>query len=61
LVEKYANTSTLAVDEWTLTTAMAANNAISDLEDHYKRFVTEQDFAEITGAGLNFVRIPSPY
>ncbi|PAV23602.1 glycoside hydrolase family 5 [Pyrrhoderma noxium] len=28
---------------------------------HYKTFITEQDFAEIAGAGLNWVRIPLPY
>jgi len=51
-----------AIDEWTLSVAMAADNAagggISQIENHYKTFITEQDFAEIAGAGLNYVRIP---
>lgn len=53
-----------AVDEWTLHTLMAAdtaNGGLSQLEDHYKTFITEKDFAEIAGAGLNYVRIPLPY
>jgi glucan 1,3-beta-glucosidase len=37
------------------------NGGISQLENHYKTFITEQDFAQIAGAGLNFVRIPLPY
>jgi hypothetical protein len=61
LYEKYVNTSTPALDEWTLTEAMRANNALSDLENHYATFITEKDFAEIAGAGLNYVRIPLPY
>ncbi|KAI9057853.1 glycoside hydrolase family 5 protein [Trametes sanguinea] len=61
LYEKYVNTSDPAVDEWHLTQKLQADGAISDLEDHYKTFVTEQDFAEIAAAGLNFVRIPIPY
>ncbi|OSD08667.1 glycoside hydrolase family 5 protein [Trametes coccinea BRFM310] len=61
LYEKYVNTSDPAVDEWTLTQKLQADGALSDLEDHYKTFVTEQDFAEIAAAGLNFVRIPIPY
>jgi len=82
LYEKYQTTTPQAVDEWTLSQAMAADTAsggLSQLETHYKTFIvsfvtlhsvrveclfeyqTEQDFAEIAGAGLNFVRIPLPY
>ncbi|KAH9050687.1 glycoside hydrolase [Lactarius hengduanensis] len=60
LYQKYPGT----VDEWTLSLAMAkdtASGGLSQLEDHYKTFITEQDFAEIAGAGLNYVRIPLPY
>ncbi|KAG7087419.1 hypothetical protein E1B28_013387 [Marasmius oreades] len=46
-----------AVDEYTLHPAMGADQ----LEDHYKTFITEKDFAEIAGAGLNYVRLPLPY
>ncbi|TFK55156.1 glycoside hydrolase [Heliocybe sulcata] len=64
LYEKYVNARTPAVDEWTLSTNMAADTSsggLQQLEDHYKTFITEEDFAEIAGAGLNFVRIPLPY
>jgi glucan 1,3-beta-glucosidase len=61
LYEKYYNTSSRPIDEWTLSQAMANANALSDLEEHYKTFITEEDFAQIAGAGLNFVRIPIPY
>ncbi|KAI6036772.1 exo-beta-1,3-glucanase [Pisolithus microcarpus] len=64
LYEKYQSTTPQAVDEWTLSEAMAADTAsggLSQLETHYQTFITEQDFAEIAGAGLNFVRIPVPY
>ncbi|OJT07869.1 hypothetical protein TRAPUB_1271 [Trametes pubescens] len=61
LYEKYVNTSTPVVDEWTLTQRLTADNAIDELENHYKTFITEADFAEIAAAGLNFVRIPIAY
>ncbi|KAF8623392.1 hypothetical protein AX17_007430 [Amanita inopinata Kibby_2008] len=53
-----------AVDEWSLSTFMAADTAsggLSQLEEHYSTFITEQDVAEIAGAGLNWIRIPIPY
>ncbi|KAF7311531.1 Glycoside hydrolase [Mycena kentingensis (nom. inval.)] len=52
------------IDEWTLIEAMkldTANGGVNQLEDHYKTFITEQDFMEIAAAGLNFVRIPIGY
>ncbi|KAF8339924.1 glycoside hydrolase superfamily [Cantharellus anzutake] len=59
--EKYNGT----VDEWTLSLAMDADTASGgsrkQLEEHYKTFITEQDFAEIAGAGLGWVRIPLPF
>jgi aryl-phospho-beta-D-glucosidase BglC (GH1 family) len=61
LYQKYPT----AIDEWTLSEAMAADTSpgggLTQLETHYQTFITEQDFAEIAGAGLNFVRIPLPY
>jgi len=57
LFQQYPGT----VDEWTLSVAMAAdtaNGGLEQIEQHYQTFITEQDFAEIAGAGLNFVRIP---
>ncbi|KAJ7168199.1 glycoside hydrolase family 5 protein, partial [Mycena crocata] len=52
------------IDEWTLVQAMAldtANGGTNQLEDHYKTFITEQDFMQIAAAGLNYVRIPVGY
>ncbi|KAF9022002.1 glycoside hydrolase [Hymenopellis radicata] len=60
LYQKYPT----AIDEWTLSEAMAADTAgggLDQLEEHYKTFITEKDFAEIAGAGLNWVRIPIPF
>ncbi len=39
LYEKYVNTSTPVVDEWTLTQRLTADNAIDELENHYKTFI----------------------
>ncbi|TFK88056.1 glycoside hydrolase family 5 protein [Polyporus arcularius HHB13444] len=72
LFEKYQNVtpnpaipSGQAVDEWSLSVAMlndtSEGGGIGQLEDHYKTFITEQDFAEIAGAGLNWIRLPVPY
>lgn len=59
LYEKYINNSAgiTVVDEWTLSQAMGSNLA-TEMENHYKTFITEQDFANIAAAGLNWVRIP---
>ncbi|PCH38152.1 glycoside hydrolase family 5 protein [Wolfiporia cocos MD-104 SS10] len=65
LFEPYANTSFPAVDEWTLSENLGNDTSAGGLqgvlENHYATFITEQDFAEIAGAGLNHVRIPLPY
>ncbi|KAG8922493.1 hypothetical protein FRC00_007395, partial [Tulasnella sp. 408] len=58
LYEKYYPN---AVDEYTLSQQMAADTAgggLKQLEDHYATFITEEDFAAIAAAGLNWVRIP---
>ncbi|KAF9479381.1 ectomycorrhiza-upregulated exo-beta-1,3-glucanase GH5 [Pholiota conissans] len=61
LYQKYPG----AIDEWTLSTLMAADTSagggISQIEDHYKTFITEQDIAQIAGAGLNWIRLPIPF
>ncbi|KAF9018269.1 glycoside hydrolase, partial [Hymenopellis radicata] len=60
LFQKYPT----AIDEWSLSEAMAADTAgggLGQLEKHYKTFITEKDFAEIAGAGLNWVRLPIPF
>ncbi|KAG0152496.1 hypothetical protein CROQUDRAFT_35311 [Cronartium quercuum f. sp. fusiforme G11] len=45
------------VDEWTLSVRLGSQLA-ETVERHYQTFITEQDFAEIASAGLNWVRIP---
>ncbi|KAF9002759.1 glycoside hydrolase superfamily [Cyathus striatus] len=53
-----------AVDEFTLSQLMAAdqaNGGLDQIESHYDTFITEQDIAEIAGAGLNFLRVPLPF
>ncbi|KAH9480680.1 putative glucan 1,3-beta-glucosidase D [Psilocybe cubensis] len=58
LYEAYiGKTNINVVDEWTLSQAMGSDIA-TKMEEHYKTFITEQDFAQIAGAGLNWVRIP---
>ncbi|KAJ6515629.1 glycoside hydrolase family 5 protein [Mycena sanguinolenta] len=57
----YDQYSPTAIDEWTLSVAMAndtANGGLGQLENHYATFITEEDIAEIAGAGLNWLRIP---
>ncbi|PCH35792.1 glycoside hydrolase family 5 protein [Wolfiporia cocos MD-104 SS10] len=49
-------------DEWTLDTSLRARSNITEvMEEHYATFVTEQDIAEIAGAGLNWIRLPIPF
>ncbi|KAJ6467760.1 glycoside hydrolase family 5 protein [Mycena sanguinolenta] len=51
-----------AVDEWTLSSLMQQDGTLeATMEAHYDTFVTEQDFAEITAAGLNWIRVPIPF
>ncbi|KAJ7683958.1 glycoside hydrolase superfamily, partial [Mycena rosella] len=60
----YERYSPTAIDEWTLSVAMAndtANGGLGQLETHYDTFITEEDIAEIAGAGLNWLRIPIPF
>ncbi|CAA7262821.1 unnamed protein product [Cyclocybe aegerita] len=58
LYEEYVGKSNIEVlDEWTLSLAMGADLS-KKMEEHYKTFITEKDFAEIAAAGLNWVRIP---
>ncbi len=42
LYEKYVNTSTPVNDEWELTTRMAADGSLGDLENHYKTFIVSR-------------------
>ncbi|KAI0959157.1 hypothetical protein AcW1_004072 [Taiwanofungus camphoratus] len=72
LFEKYQNETPSnalpggnVVDEWTLSIAMlndtSPSGGIQQIEEHYATFITEQDFAQIAGAGLNWIRLPIPY
>ncbi|KAI7939939.1 hypothetical protein MJO28_013591 [Puccinia striiformis f. sp. tritici] len=45
------------VDEWTLSVALGDKLA-STLEEHYRTFITEEDFMQIAAAGLNWIRLP---
>ncbi|TFK17920.1 exo-beta-1,3-glucanase [Coprinopsis marcescibilis] len=50
-----------ANDEFMLSEAMAADTArggLSQIEEHYNTFITEEDIAEIAAAGLNWIRVP---
>ncbi|KAF8749964.1 Cellulase (glycosyl hydrolase family 5) [Rhizoctonia solani] len=62
LYEPYMNASTPTIDEWTLCENLAndpsSGGVAKAIEEHYKTFVTEEDFAQIAAAGLNWVRIP---
>ncbi|KAM0748715.1 glycoside hydrolase [Meredithblackwellia eburnea MCA 4105] len=49
-----------AIDEWTLSQALGTN-LTARMTEHYETFITEKDFAEIAGAGLNWVRLPVGY
>ncbi|KZV89886.1 glycoside hydrolase [Exidia glandulosa HHB12029] len=64
LYEKYFDDQTVNGDEWTLSIAMrndSSGGGIKQMEDHYRTFITEEDFAQIAGAGLNWVRLPVPF
>ncbi|KAG8761027.1 hypothetical protein FRC14_000136 [Serendipita sp. 396] len=66
LYQKYSgvtfdNGSYQVIDEWKLSEHMRADGSIGDLEKHYATFYTEEDFAQIAGAGLNWVRLPMPF
>lgn len=62
LYEPYENTSSPAVDEFTLSQRYlsegGADNLRAKMTEHYETFITEQDFANIAAAGLNWVRLP---
>lgn len=53
LYEKYYNSTPRAVDEFTLSTAMGANLA-SEMEEHYRTFITEQDLFVFFSSSLLF-------
>lgn len=62
LYEPYENTSSPVVDEFTLSQRYRSEGGVENLRqkltEHYETFITEQDFASIAAAGLNWVRLP---
>uniref|UniRef100_V5EQ05 glucan 1,3-beta-glucosidase n=2 Tax=Kalmanozyma brasiliensis (strain GHG001) TaxID=1365824 RepID=V5EQ05_KALBG len=62
LYEPYANTSNPVLDEFSLSQRYisegGADNLRQKMTEHYDTFITEQDFASIAAAGLNWVRLP---
>ncbi|EIW63161.1 glycoside hydrolase [Trametes versicolor FP-101664 SS1] len=62
IVPELFETNPGAVDEWTLSTILAGKGQLqSVLENHYDTFITEEDIAQIAGAGLNWIRVPIPF
>ena len=49
-----------ADDEWSLSTLLGSDLQ-KTLENHYDTFITEEDIAQIAGAGLNWIRVPIPF
>ncbi|EAU92553.1 exo-beta-1,3-glucanase [Coprinopsis cinerea okayama7 len=49
------------IDEWTFGQYLDRGRAQAILRNHWDTFITEADFAEIAGAGLNHVRLPIGY
>ncbi|KAH9925883.1 glycoside hydrolase [Epithele typhae] len=49
-----------AVDEWTLS-QLLGDSLNATLTNHYETFITEEDIAQIAGAGLNWIRLPIPF
>lgn len=60
LYEPYVAVDSSVEDEWTLC-AHLGDRAREVMEKHYRTFITEEDFAAIASAGLNWVRIPLGY
>ncbi|KAF2711909.1 glycoside hydrolase family 5 protein [Pleomassaria siparia CBS 279.74] len=50
-----------AVDEYTLTQILGKSAAQTKLSQHWNTWITQDDFNQIAGAGLNHVRIPLGY
>jgi glucan 1,3-beta-glucosidase len=58
LYETYTNkTAGPSVDEFTLSQNMG-DQVAEIMEEHYKTFITEEDFIEMADAGLNWIRLP---
>ncbi|MCJ1229656.1 exo-1,3-beta-glucanase [Toensbergia leucococca] len=55
------SSSTTVVDEYTYTQTLGKDEASSRLENHWNTWITQDDFNQISAAGLNHVRIPIGY
>lgn len=53
--------STKPVDEYHFCERYGSEQASKVLQNHWATWITEEDFAEMAGYGLNFVRIPIGY
>lgn len=60
IFSKWAD-SKVVVDEYTYTQTLGKDAARATLTDHWKTFITQDDFNQIAKAGLNHVRIPIGY
>jgi len=49
------------VDEYTFCHTLGSSEAYNRLSSHWSSWITEGDFAEMKGYGINFVRIPIGY
>jgi len=49
------------VDEYTMAETLGKQEMTKRMQDHWSTWITEEDFGNIAGAGLNFVRIPIGY
>lgn len=56
----YQNSTPQAVDEYTLSQALGDDLA-EFMTNHYETFITEEDFAQIAAAGMNWIRLPVPF
>jgi aryl-phospho-beta-D-glucosidase BglC (GH1 family) len=56
----YQNATPQAVDEYTLSQALGDDLA-EFMINHYETFITEEDFAQIAAAGMNWIRLPVPF
>lgn len=48
-------------DEYSLSAELGPDEGFRRLSDHWNSWITEDDFRQIAGAGLNHVRIPIGY
>ncbi|EDO15838.1 exoglucanase repeat family protein [Vanderwaltozyma polyspora DSM 70294] len=55
------NSNITIVDEYTLCQALGSNDAKALLDQHYKTWITEDDFKQISNDGFNAVKIPIGY